>query len=117
VASHGLLELSCIVVAAAAGLRIGEAILRPGRRKRGDALVDEARGAVEIVLGTAPWLVLAGFVEGFVSPSGIGWVAATAVGASLAAAFWALVVVLGRPGPEPAAAPAPQSRARALALR
>lgn len=116
VASHGLLELSCIVVAAAAGLRIGEAILRPGRRKRGDALVDEARGAVEIVLGTAPWLVVAGFVEGFVSPSGIGWVAATAVGAALAATFWALVVVLGRPRPGPAA-PAPQSRARALALR
>nr|MDQ3934382.1 stage II sporulation protein M [Actinomycetota bacterium] len=70
VASHGLLELSCIVVAAAAGLRLGEAILRPGRRKRGDALVDEARGAVETVIGTAPWLVVAGFVEGYVSPQG-----------------------------------------------
>lgn len=107
VASHGFLELSCIVVAAAAGLRVGEAILRPGRRKRGDALVDEARGAVETVLGTAPWLVVAGFVEGFVSPRGIGWVAAVAVGAALAALFWTLVVVLGRP----------HSRARALALR
>ena len=121
VASHGILELSCIVVAAAAGLRLGEAILRPGRRKRGDALVDEARGAVETVLGTAPWLVLAGFVEGFVSPRGIGWVAAVAVGASLAAIFWTLVMVRGRPDPDAAAAeepaPPPQSRARALALR
>ena len=119
VASHGLLELSCIVVAAAAGLRVGEAILRPGRRKRGDALVDEARGAVETVLGTAPWLVVAGFVEGYVSPSGIGWLAATVVGAALAGIFWALVVVLGRPGREAAVEPAapPHRRARALALR
>jgi uncharacterized membrane protein SpoIIM required for sporulation len=123
VASHGLLELSCIVVAAAAGLRVGEAILRPGRRRRSDALVDEARGAVETVLGTAPWLVLAGFVEGFVSPRGIGWVAAVAVGAALAAVFWALVALRGRPEPENAEADAgeplrpPHSRARALALR
>jgi uncharacterized membrane protein SpoIIM required for sporulation len=121
VASHGVLELSCIVVAAAAGLRVGEAILRPGRRKRGDALVEEARGAVETVLGTAPWLVVAGVVEGFVSPRGIGWVAAVAIGLALGALFWALVLWRGRPDPHHAAAGEPQvaphSRARALALR
>lgn len=122
VASHGLLELSCIVVAAAAGLRLGEAILRPGRRKRGDALVEEARGAVETVLGTAPWLVVAGFVEGFVSPRGIGWLGAVLVGAAFAGAFWLLVALRGgRPAEEDAAeeagGPVPQSRARAFALR
>ena len=120
VASHGLLELSCIVVSAAAGLRVGEAILRPGRRRRGDALVDEARGAVETVLGTAPWLVLAGFVEGFVSPRGIGATAALVVGGLLAGVYWALVVVRGRPEPvaEEDRPGAPlHSRARALALR
>jgi uncharacterized membrane protein SpoIIM required for sporulation len=117
VASHGLLELSCIVVSAAAGLRVGEAILRPGRRRRGDALVDEARGAVETVLGTAPWLVLAGFVEGFVSPRGIGAAGALAVGSALAAVYWGLVVARGRPEEDPAPAAPPHSRARALALR
>ena len=120
VASHGILELSCIVVAAAAGLRLGEAILRPGRRKRTDALVDEARGAVETVLGTAPWLVLAGFVEGFVSPEGIGMVAALIVGGLIASVYWFLVVTRGAPEPASGdeAAPAPaHSRARALALR
>jgi uncharacterized membrane protein SpoIIM required for sporulation len=113
VASHGILELSCIVVAAAAGLRLGEAILRPGRRKRTDALVDEARGAVEVVLGTAPWLVLAGFVEGYVSPEGIGVTGALIVGGAIAAVYWALVVVRGAPERAPGA----HSRARALALR
>jgi uncharacterized membrane protein SpoIIM required for sporulation len=123
VASHGLLELSCIVVAAAAGLRLGEAILRPGRRKRGDALVEEARGAVETVIGTAPWLVIAGFVEGFVSPAGIGWLGAVIVGTVFAGAYWTLVVVRGRPEPETSAdddafdGPVAQSRARAFALR
>ena len=116
VASHGILELSCIVVAAAAGLRLGDSIVRPGRRKRTDALVDEARGAVEIVLGTAPWLVLAGFVEGFVSPEGIGVAAALAVGAAIAAVYWALVVTRGRAAASERAAPL-QSRARAFALR
>jgi uncharacterized membrane protein SpoIIM required for sporulation len=120
VASHGILELSCTLVAAAAGLRLGEAILRPGRRKRTDALVDEARGAVEIVLGTAPWLILAGFVEGFVSPEGIGVTAALVVGAAIAGVYWMLVAVRGRPDPaaeEPDPSAPAHSRARALALR
>lgn len=120
VASHGILELSCIVVAAASGLRLGEAILRPGRRKRTESLVEEARGAVETVLGTAPWLVLAGFVEGFVSPEGIGMVAALIVGAAIAAVYWTLVIVRGRPEAapeEPEPALGPHSRARAFALR
>ena len=116
VASHGILELSCIVVAAAAGLRLGESILRPGRRKRTDALVDEARGAVETVLGTAPWLVLAGFVEGFVSPEGIGVAAALVVGGAIAAVYWALVFTRGRPPASERRAPL-HSRARAFALR
>ncbi len=40
---HGVLELSCIVVSGAAGLRIGWAIVDPGRRPRGQALVTERR--------------------------------------------------------------------------
>ena len=72
VTAHGVLELSCIVVAGAAGLRLGWAIIDPGNRTRGEALREEARAAIEIVLGTAPWLVVAGLVEGFLTPSGTG---------------------------------------------
>ena len=67
---HGVLELSCIVVGVMAGLRIGFAIVDPGRRARLDALRAEFRPAMEIVLGTMPWLVLAGLVEGFFTGSG-----------------------------------------------
>lgn len=91
VAPHGALELTCIVVSGAAGLRLGWAIVDPGPGPRGDAVIAEARGGVEIVLGTAPWLVAAGLVEGFVTPRQVGLGAALAVGIGLAAVWWALL--------------------------
>ena len=94
---HGVLELSCIVVAGAAGLRMGWALVDPGRRPRGQALATEARAAVELVLGTAVWLVVAGLVEGLVTPLGIGPGPALAVGFGLAAIYWARVWRLGAP--------------------
>jgi uncharacterized membrane protein SpoIIM required for sporulation len=96
VVPHGVLELSCIVVAGAAGLRLGWALVEPGRRTRGDSLREEAQRAVAIALGTAPWLVVAGFVEGFVTGSGLSLVAVTVVGFGLGVLYWALVWRLGR---------------------
>ncbi|MCU1428193.1 MAG: protein of unknown function transrane, partial [Actinomycetia bacterium] len=72
VVAHGVLELSCITVAGAAGLRIGWALVDPGYRPRGAALREESRAAIEVILGTAAWLVVAGLVEGFVTPAGLG---------------------------------------------
>jgi uncharacterized membrane protein SpoIIM required for sporulation len=95
VAAHGILELSCIVVAGAAGLRLGWAIVAPGRLQRGTALQREAKRAVLIALGTAPWLVLAGLVEGFLTPSGLGLVPALAIGLALGATYWALIAWRG----------------------
>jgi uncharacterized membrane protein SpoIIM required for sporulation len=97
VTAHGVLELSCVVVASAAGLRMGWALVSPGHRRRGVALAAEARVAVEIVLGTAPWLVLAGLVEGFLTPRGLGLTTAIALGITLAAVYWVLIVWRGRP--------------------
>lgn len=94
---HGVLELTCIVVAGAAGMRMGWALVAPGRRRRRDALVAEARPAAELALGTAMCLVVAGIVEGSLSTSGIGLGPAVAFGLTLGGAFWALVVWRGRP--------------------
>jgi uncharacterized membrane protein SpoIIM required for sporulation len=94
---HGVLELTCIVVAGAAGMRMGWALVAPGRRRRRDALVAEARPAAEMALGTAACLVVAGIVEGSLSTSGIGLGPAIAFGCALGGAFWALVVWRGRP--------------------
>jgi uncharacterized membrane protein SpoIIM required for sporulation len=97
VTAHGVLELSCVVVASAAGLRMGWALVSPGHRRRGLALATEARVGVEIVLGTAPWLVLAGLVEGFLTPRGLGLTTAVVLGVALGAVYWALVLWRGRP--------------------
>lgn len=102
---HGLLELSCIVVTGAAGLRMGWALVDPGRRPRGQALATEARAAVELVLGTMPWLVLAGLTEGVVTPLGIGPGPAVAVGVGLAALYWGLAWRLGGPAAPVTAGP------------
>jgi len=106
---HGVLELSCIAIAAAAGLRIGWALVEPGTLTRGQSLQREARPAMELVLGTMPWLVLAGLVEGFVrgATGGLFW--ALVVGLGLGVVFWGLVAWRGRAET--------QSRARALAWR
>jgi uncharacterized membrane protein SpoIIM required for sporulation len=97
VAGHGVLELSCIVVAGAAGLRLGWAIVDPGRATRTVALVREGRASILLVLGTAPWLVVAGILEGFRGElAAAGPVSAAAVGSAAGAVYWALVVWLGR---------------------
>jgi len=106
VAAHGVLELSCIVVAGAAGLRLGWSIVDPGRLRRVDSLAAEARRTVGIVLGTAPWLVLAGLVEGFLTPAGSGLTTVLAIGFGLGALYWALVILLGRKRGEATALPA-----------
>ena len=104
VAAHGIIELSCIAVAATAGLRMGYAIIAPGPRTRGRALSEEARPAIAIVLGTIPWVILAGIIEGFVTRAGFGLVPGAILGVSVGALYWSLVIVRGRPRP-PARAP------------
>jgi uncharacterized membrane protein SpoIIM required for sporulation len=97
VVAHGVLELSCVVVASAAGMRLGWALVKPGRLRRGDALKSEAQRTMQIILGTMPWLVLAGLVEGFVTPAGFGLLVNTTVGIVLGLIFLALLLWRGRP--------------------
>jgi uncharacterized membrane protein SpoIIM required for sporulation len=103
VLAHGILELSCIAVAGAAGIRIGWALIDPGTRPRGVALREESRAAAEMLLGTAAWLVVAGLVEGFVTPSGQALGTVLTIGVGLGVLFWGGVFWLGRarPGDEP----------------
>ena len=97
VSAHGVLELSLIIVAGAAGLRLGWALVDPGFEPRSQALVREGRATVEMVLGTGMWLVVAGLIEGFVTPRGIGLWPAVAVGMSAAALYWGVVFWRGKP--------------------
>lgn len=89
VVGHGAPELTAIVIAGAAGLRLGLALVAPGRLRRVDALVVAGRVGARLCLGILAMLVFAAFVEAFWSS--IGSIPATvkfAVGGGL----WALVL-------------------------
>ncbi|HEY5196803.1 MAG TPA: stage II sporulation protein M [Solirubrobacteraceae bacterium] len=91
VAPHGLLELSCIAVSAAAGLRVAWSVIDPGPYGRLESLGRESREAVVLVLGTAACLVVAGLTEGFLTPRGVSLGTALGVGVGLAGLYWTLV--------------------------
>ena len=93
---HGLLEISAIVVAGAVGLKLGWAVIAPGEdRSRGDAVVEEARHGVTIVVGLALWFVVAGFIEALVTPSGLPTAIRIGIGALALAAAIAHVLAFG----------------------
>ncbi len=98
---HGFLELTVIAVTAAAGMRMGWALVDPGLRSRGRALREESVVAVEVVLGTMPFFVLAGLIEGFFTPAGFGPWWAGVVGTFFGGAYWWLLWWKGRPAAAP----------------
>jgi len=71
IVAHGVIELSVIFVAGGAGLQLGWAMLRPGLYRRRDALVHAGRIAVRLTVGCIPLLIVAGLIEGFISPSAL----------------------------------------------
>ena len=93
---HGLLELTSVFVAGAAGLRLGWTLIDPGDRPRVAALAEEGRRAVVIVLGLVVTFLVAGTIEGFVT--GRPWPTWLRVGIGVAAeaGFLTWVLVLGR---------------------
>lgn len=96
VTPHGALELSAVVVAGAAGLRLGWALVDPGDRSRAAALAEEGRRSVAVVLGLAVVFVVAGTIEAFVTPSALPTWARVGVGLAAATAFWLYVWAQGR---------------------
>ena len=70
-AAHGVIELTAIFIAGGAGFLIGKALLMPGDLRRIDALVINGLLAVKLIMGCIPMLIIAGLIEGFVSPAHI----------------------------------------------
>ncbi len=91
---HGLLELSAVVIAGAAGMSIGFAILAPGDRTRASAFVEEARRSVVVIIGLMLVFVVAGLIEGFVTP-GLPTAPRVLFGATVEALFVAYIVAFG----------------------
>src|SRR5712671_3356156 len=108
VIGHGVLELSIIVAQGAAGLMMGWALISPGNRKRSDALAIATRRAFTLLLGLAPLLVVAGLIEGNISPSNAPFALKVAIGLTTGLFFYSYLILVGRPA---------QSSARSLSSR
>lgn len=90
VIGHGAFELTAIALSGAAGLKLGYALVDPGPYRRGFALREAARDAVQIVYGATLMLIVAAFVEAFWSSSSAMPIA---VKYSVGAFLWIFVVV------------------------
>jgi uncharacterized membrane protein SpoIIM required for sporulation len=88
VIGHGAFELSAIALSGAAGLKLGWALIAPGRLTRGEALLQAARVSVQLIYGVIGFLLIAAFVEAYWSS--MTWPAAW-VKYSVGSALWGLV--------------------------
>jgi uncharacterized membrane protein SpoIIM required for sporulation len=99
VAPHGVLELPAIFIAGAGGLRIAQGLLFPGLLSRRDSLAKAGGEAVRLLLGTIPMLIVAGLIEGFISPSrAIPWQAKFALAFAIGAIFFSYLFFAAKGG-------------------
>ena len=89
VCGHASLELTAMVLSTVAGLKLGAALIKPGRKSRIRALIDNGKVSMKIMYGTATMTIMAAFVEAFWSS--IAWMP-LAVKYSVSALLWALVI-------------------------
>ena len=71
VSPHGYIELTAIFIAGGAGLKMGYALIAPGLFTRKRALTEAAKTAVRLLGGCIALFLIAGIIEGFISPSGL----------------------------------------------
>lgn len=93
---HGIIEFFCIFIASGAGMIIGYAIINPGDLSRADALKKKGLEATKLVIGCACILVLAGIIEGFLSPSNLPVWIKIFTGILTGSAMLAYLVLVGR---------------------
>lgn len=93
---HGVIELSCIFIAGGAGLLIGSALVMPGDLSRADALKSRGKDAVRLMMGVAVLLVVAGIIEGFISPAPINPKIKFGIGAITGLAMYSYLLLVGR---------------------
>src|SRR4030081_55212 len=96
VIGHGVLELSIVIAQGAGGLMMGWALISPGNRKRSDALAIATRRAFTLLLGLAPMLLIAGTIEGNISPSDAPFAVKLTIGLTTGLLFYSYLLFSGR---------------------
>jgi uncharacterized membrane protein SpoIIM required for sporulation len=92
---HGVIELSCVFIAGGAGLLIGSALVMPGDLSRADALKTRGKDAIRLMMGVAVLLVIAGIIEGFISPAPISPEIKFGIGAITGIALYSYLLLAG----------------------
>ncbi len=103
VVGHGVIELSTIFFCGGAGMMIGCAMINPGDLTRSQALKKKGIEAARIVIGCACFLVIAGTIEGFLSPSDMPAIVKIATGVGTGLAMYSYLFFAGRTLSEPPA--------------
>jgi uncharacterized membrane protein SpoIIM required for sporulation len=67
---HGVIELIAIFICGGAGIIIGYSLINPGIYSRKDSFIIQGKTALKLVLGTIPLFIVAGIIEGYLTPSG-----------------------------------------------
>lgn len=97
VIAHGAFELTGIVLAGAAGLKLGWLLLAPGPYSRMDALKRQGKPAIQIMCAGFLFLFIAAIVEGFWSPiTALPHSVKFIVGGTLWVLVYAYMLLLGR---------------------
>jgi len=65
--THGTLEISAIIIAGAAGITMGKGLVFPGTYTRMQSFQQSARRGLKIMIGISPIIILAGFIEGYLT--------------------------------------------------
>jgi uncharacterized membrane protein SpoIIM required for sporulation len=68
---HGMIELTAIFIAGGSGLLMGYKLFVPGSYTRSYQLKTQAKRSVQLLLGTIPLFIIAGIIEGFITPAAI----------------------------------------------
>lgn len=93
---HGLLELTAVFLAGAAGMRLGWSVISPGDRPRGQVLAEQGRAVVSVAIGLVGVLLVSGLIEALVTPSPLPTFVRVGIGIVAEAAFLFYIVYFGR---------------------
>jgi uncharacterized membrane protein SpoIIM required for sporulation len=93
---HGLLELTAVFLAAAAGMRLGWSVIAAGDRPRGQVLAEQGRAVVAVAVGLVVVLLVSGAIEALVTPSPLPTFLRIGIGVLTEAGFLGYIVYFGR---------------------
>jgi len=93
---HGLIELTAVLLAAAAGMRLGWTAIVPGGRPRAQVLAEQARAVISVAIGLIVVLLVAGLIEALVTPSPLPTAVRIGIGVTAEIAFLSYVLYFGR---------------------